>query len=169
MTLKGYQMQILDFNPWWKSQQVPKELVGMPRQMQLQVLPFMDYRQLILLFGIRRADKVTLMHQLMDHLLREENMDPLSFDEFLEFKAPPSTTQDNNYSTNRLTSEKKLKRVYLSNSGLLSALNPESEGNLGVFLENYFANWLKTRFFFQIPAKRRGGFYTARSQKGCTC
>ena len=55
-------MQLLDFNPWWKSSQVPKELVGLPREMLPQVLAFMDYRQIILLFGMRRAGKTTLMH-----------------------------------------------------------------------------------------------------------
>ena len=36
----------------------------------------MDYRQIILLFGIRRAGKTTLMHQLIDHLLRDQQVDP---------------------------------------------------------------------------------------------
>mgnify|MGYP000066599702 FL=1 len=69
-------MKITDFNPWWKSSEVPKELAGQPREMLPHVWSFMDYRQIILLFGIRRAGKTTLMHQLIDHLLRDQQVDP---------------------------------------------------------------------------------------------
>jgi predicted AAA+ superfamily ATPase len=361
-------MQISDFNPWWKLPEVPEELVGQPRDLLTQVLSFLDYRQIILLFGIRRAGKTTLMHQLIDHLLRKENVDPfrivyfsfdlqdsslegvvehyqlevlkqeirqqekiylfldeiqklsnwpdkvkilydrypnlkiflsgsaalllkkgikeslagrffefqvdpLSFNEFLEFKSAaidttreqlyereikillkdflitggfaetlsfssmalkkyfresliervifrdiPESFQINrpgllfslleiiagipglyleysnlgndlkvdqrtvanyisylsysllvnklyNYSANRLTSEKKLKRVYLSNTGIMTALNPESEGDLGILLETFFANWLRTRFFFRSPQKNEVDFILCDRKK----
>jgi predicted AAA+ superfamily ATPase len=354
-------MPILDFNPWWKSKEVPKELVGQPREVLPQLLSYFNYRQIILIFGVRRAGKTTVMHQLIDDLLCKKQVDPLrifyfsfdlidssledilehyqidvlrqeirqqekiyllldeiqklpdwsnrikilydrypnlkiilsgsaalllqkgikeslagrffefqveplSFDEFLEFKGSaidntseqlyerdikilfhdylntggfaetiafsnvalkkyfresllervvfrdiPESFQINrpnllfslleiiagtpgfyldyknlgndlkidqrtaanyisylsysllinklyNYSTNRLTSEKKLKRVYLSNTGFLSALNPEAEGNLGLLVETFFANWLRTQFFSRTTKKEEVDF-----------
>jgi len=58
-----------------------------------------------------------------------------------------------NYSSNRLTSEKKLKRVYLSNTCFLSILSSEREPDLGTLFETFFANWLNARFFFRSPQK----------------
>jgi predicted AAA+ superfamily ATPase len=58
-----------------------------------------------------------------------------------------------NYSANRLTSEKKLKRIYLSNTCFLSVLSSEKKPELGVLLETFFANWLNARFFFRSPQK----------------
>ena len=70
-------MNLTDFNPWWKSSEVPKELIGQAREMLPFVRSFLSYRQIILLFGIRRAGKTTLMHQLIDHLLCDQQVDPL--------------------------------------------------------------------------------------------
>jgi len=69
-------VKISEFNPWWKSSKVPEELAGQPRKILPHVRSFMDYRQIILLFGIRRAGKTTLVHQLIDHLLRDQQVDP---------------------------------------------------------------------------------------------
>ncbi len=56
-----------------------------------------------------------------------------------------------NFSTNRLTSEKKLKRIYLSNTGFVYALNPEVE--FPVVLEQYIVNTTGARFFWRSPQK----------------
>ena len=57
-----------------------------------------------------------------------------------------------NFSRNRLTSEKKLKRVYLSNTGFLTAFR-SSELDYSSILENHFAHILKARFFYRSPQK----------------
>jgi len=57
-----------------------------------------------------------------------------------------------NFSSNRLTSEKKLKRIYLSNAGFVSALRP-GEPDYHPLLEGYFANLLKAQFFYRSPQK----------------
>jgi uncharacterized protein len=67
-------MQIIDFNPWWKSSEVPEELTGRHRNLLPKLISYLDYRQIILLYGIRRAGKTTLMHQLIDHILTQNKI-----------------------------------------------------------------------------------------------
>lgn len=67
-------MQIIDFNPWWKSSEVPGELTGRHRHLLPKLISYLDYRQIILLYGIRRAGKTTLMHQIIDHILTQKKI-----------------------------------------------------------------------------------------------
>lgn len=54
-----------------------------------------------------------------------------------------------NYSPNLLTSEKKIKRAYLSNTAFTLALEPAVEFPL--LLEQYFVNRIEPRFFLRTP------------------
>ena len=56
-----------------------------------------------------------------------------------------------NYSRNLLTSEKKVKRLYLSNTAFTLALNPQVDFSL--ILEQFFVNSLEARFFLKTPQK----------------
>ena len=56
-----------------------------------------------------------------------------------------------NYSNNFLTSEKKVKKLYLCNTALTFALNPDAA--LPAILEQYFVNSLDARFFLKTPRK----------------
>jgi len=56
-----------------------------------------------------------------------------------------------NYSRNLLTSEKKIKRLYLSNTAFSYALNPGVD--LSMVLEQFFVNFLEAKFFFRGPRK----------------
>ncbi|MFQ5638564.1 MAG: ATP-binding protein [bacterium] len=56
-----------------------------------------------------------------------------------------------NFSTNLLTSEKKLKRAYLSNTGFTNAL--ANRFDLPVLLEQFWINFLKSKYFFRSPHK----------------
>lgn len=56
-----------------------------------------------------------------------------------------------NYSKNLLTSEKKVKRLYPSNTAFTLALNPQAE--LPAVLEQFFINSLEARFFLKTPQK----------------
>jgi len=76
------------FNPWWKTSEVPSELLGMERHILNQVWAFIDYRQIAVLYGIRRAGKTTLMYQLISRLLTKKRVLParilyFSFDELV--------------------------------------------------------------------------------------
>ena len=74
------------FNPWWKTSHVPKNQVGKIREILDVILSFLDYKQIIILYGLRRSGKTTLMYQIIDHLLRKKDTAPFrilyfSFDE----------------------------------------------------------------------------------------
>lgn len=56
-----------------------------------------------------------------------------------------------NYSRNFLTSEKKVKKLYLSNTAFTLALNPQAD--LAAVIEQFFVNSLNARFFLKTPQK----------------
>ena len=69
-------MLFSDFNPWWKSAKVPTQLAGKQRGVRDEIISYLSYRQILLLFGLRRAGKTTLMYQLIDYLIQKQNTDP---------------------------------------------------------------------------------------------
>lgn len=56
-----------------------------------------------------------------------------------------------NYSRNLLTSEKKVKKLYLCNTAFTLALNPQID--LSAVLEQFFVNSLDAKFFLKTPQK----------------
>ncbi len=56
-----------------------------------------------------------------------------------------------NYSRNLLTSEKKVKKLYPSNTAFTLVLNPQAD--LSSVLEQFFVNNLNARFFLKTPQK----------------
>lgn len=75
-----------NFNPWWQTGRVPETLVGRKRRILAEILEHVDVRQILILSGVRRAGKTTLMYQVVDELLRNKNTNPyeilyFSFDE----------------------------------------------------------------------------------------
>jgi predicted AAA+ superfamily ATPase len=56
-----------------------------------------------------------------------------------------------NYSRNFLTSEKKIKKLYLCNTAFTLALNPQA--GLPAVLEQFFVNSFNARFFMRTPRK----------------
>jgi len=78
-------MYLDNLNPWWKNGQVPPYAVGRKRKIFEDTLPYLDTRQILLITGLRRVGKTTLMHQIIENLLTA-NVDPFhilyfSFDE----------------------------------------------------------------------------------------
>ena len=65
----GVQMNLDDFNPWWKNGQISPYAVGRKRKIFQDTLHFLDTRQILLITGLRRVGKTTLMHQLIENLL----------------------------------------------------------------------------------------------------
>jgi hypothetical protein len=63
-------MNYTDYNPWWKEKEVKSELVGIKRNNFEVVSQFMDDRQILILKGLRRVGKTTLVYQLIDSLIR---------------------------------------------------------------------------------------------------
>lgn len=79
-------MDLLTFNPWWRTGEVPRVLVGKPRRMLGELTEYLDVRQMLILYGLRRVGKTTTMFQLIDELLSGNGVSPyqvlyFSFDE----------------------------------------------------------------------------------------
>lgn len=67
---------ISQFNPWWTTRQVPKLLLGGHKRPQLAWLQDnLERRLILLLYGLRRVGKTTLLYQTIQHLLSHE-VDP---------------------------------------------------------------------------------------------
>lgn len=79
-------MDLITFNPWWRDGRVPAALVGKKRRLLAGLSEYMDLRQMLILYGLRRVGKTTTMFQLIDGLLERKEADPyqvlyFSFDE----------------------------------------------------------------------------------------
>ncbi len=62
-------MDLTTLNEWWRTKKVPKELKGKERDALKEILPITKKRQILLIQGIRRVGKTTLMYQIIDYLL----------------------------------------------------------------------------------------------------
>jgi predicted AAA+ superfamily ATPase len=81
----GLHMELSFFNPWWKDGKISPSLTGRRRAIFDEVIAFLDKRQIILLTGLRRVGKTTLIYQIIDELLKKGvepyNILYFSFDE----------------------------------------------------------------------------------------
>lgn len=62
-------MDLITFNPWWRDGKIPPALIGRKRKVFSDILPYLDTRQILLLTGLRRVGKTTLLFQLIEALL----------------------------------------------------------------------------------------------------
>jgi predicted AAA+ superfamily ATPase len=82
-------MNLLRLNEWWTTKALRKELVGKRRDVFYEIERYLDKRQILLLKGARRVGKTTIIHQIIDSLIREVGVNPyrilyFSFDEGVE-------------------------------------------------------------------------------------
>jgi len=74
------------FNPWWRLKVAPASLVGKPREVFATLQQSLALRQMLIITGLRRVGKTTLIFQLIDRLLKSKSATPYqllyySFDE----------------------------------------------------------------------------------------
>jgi uncharacterized protein len=79
-------MDLHYFNPWWQDGSVPPLLLGKERKIFPEILVSLETRQMIVLTGLRRVGKTTLMYQTINELL-QRGVSPyhifyFSFDEY---------------------------------------------------------------------------------------
>ncbi|MGI0100170.1 MAG: ATP-binding protein [Candidatus Micrarchaeaceae archaeon] len=83
-------MEILEIiNPWWKEGKVNRPLAPAYHRTAFNELKkLIEHRQMVLLTGLRRVGKTTLMYQLIEHLMDSDtksmNIVYFSFDERVE-------------------------------------------------------------------------------------
>ena len=68
-----YMREILKkWNPWWNDERVPENRKGIERKSILNELhKLISTKEMVILTGVRRSGKSTIMHQIIDLLLRE--------------------------------------------------------------------------------------------------
>ncbi len=76
------------YNPWWKTGKVKEEwLKEYKRKLYYELLNYLDKRQIILIQGLRRMGKTTLLFQIINELLYRgvppRNILYFSFDDFI--------------------------------------------------------------------------------------
>ena len=61
-------------NPWWKEGQITKELARpYKRKLFNKLFKLVSYKQIIIISGLRRIGKTTLIYQLIEHLLKKSD------------------------------------------------------------------------------------------------
>jgi len=79
-------LNLITFNRWWEEGKVEEMyLKPFKRDLFYSLVKFLNTRQIILLYGIRRVGKTTILYQLIDYLLKngvnKKNILYFSFDE----------------------------------------------------------------------------------------
>lgn len=65
-------LNLITFNRWWDTGRVEETyLEPHKRPLFHQLENFLEARQILLIYGLRRVGKTTLLYQLIDHLLKE--------------------------------------------------------------------------------------------------
>lgn len=82
-------MNLFIFNPWWRDGHVSSALAGKGRRMLAEIMRYAEHRQIVVLSGVRRSGKTTLLFQVIDRLLGAGEVDPhhvlyYSFDEAVD-------------------------------------------------------------------------------------
>jgi len=63
-------MEITEFNPWWETGIIDKEISSLKRRVLFKELKKnLQKRQMDVIIGLRRVGKTVLMHHLIEHLL----------------------------------------------------------------------------------------------------
>ncbi len=67
---------LAEWNEWWSTREVDKELVGRKREMSGRAEDFFSFKEIKTLTGLRRSGKSTLLYQLINHLLLIKKINP---------------------------------------------------------------------------------------------
>ncbi|MCL5986218.1 MAG: ATP-binding protein [Actinobacteria bacterium] len=103
------------FNPWWRDGKLPDALRGRKRKFLDEIWKYIDLRQILILTGLRRSGKTTIMFQLINELLITRNTNPFDILYFSFDEAVGEVMDIINYYENEILKERLLKkeRVYL--------------------------------------------------------
>lgn len=106
-------MELQNFNPWWRDGKIPPKFIDRKRKIFIEIIKYLDRRQIVMFTGLRRVGKTTLMYQIIDDLLRKGinsyNILYFSFDE-MRFDLDNSIKQ---YETEVLREDISKKKVFI--------------------------------------------------------
>ncbi len=60
-----------EWNPWWENKELIKEFSGFYRKKYESLIKSIEIREIIVIVGVRRAGKSTLMYQMIESLLKK--------------------------------------------------------------------------------------------------
>lgn len=63
--------ELFRFNEWWDSGKIDTGLKDYKRELFAEISKFLDDRQIVLLTGLRRVGKTTILYQIIDGLLKK--------------------------------------------------------------------------------------------------
>ncbi|MEW6528996.1 MAG: ATP-binding protein [Candidatus Micrarchaeota archaeon] len=64
-------------NPWWKTKEVPSSWIGLLRKKYLdEMLKWINDDFILVISGIRRSGKTTLIYQVLDRLMKDKRFEP---------------------------------------------------------------------------------------------
>lgn len=63
--------KLIEWNPWWETKEVPRELKGKPRPKYMHLVNSIEIDEITIITGVRRSGKSTLMYQMIDNLLKK--------------------------------------------------------------------------------------------------
>ena len=75
---------LIELNPWWRDDSIP---MGVRRELYLQrIKKYLATGEIVVLNGVRRSGKTTLLHQTISYLINEQRVPPkkilfINFDE----------------------------------------------------------------------------------------
>lgn len=77
---------LLQFNPWWTKNSIPAGLIGKHKRPLLETIQsYIEKRFIILIYGLRRTGKTTILYQIISNLLESQikpvNIFYFSFDD----------------------------------------------------------------------------------------
>jgi len=76
------------WNPWWISKEIDKKKSKIEREITSEVLKFINVREILVIKGIRRCGKSTVLYQIINNLLKNninsKNIFYFNFDQPLE-------------------------------------------------------------------------------------
>src|SRR3989338_2304308 len=76
-------MEIQDINPWWKSRRLEEEYSKLPsRDLLGEISSYIEKKQIIAVHGLRRTGKTTLMHHIINLLLKTQKPDHIIYYSF---------------------------------------------------------------------------------------
>jgi len=82
------------WNPWWRTEKVPEALKGIERDIDPIINKSLDAREIIILTGIRRSGKTTIMYQLIDRLLHRNDTKQILYANLDDEALKSSTLED---------------------------------------------------------------------------
>ena len=76
--------QIIELlNPWWKQEKINEELAkSYKRKIFNEILGLVKYKQIIILSGLRRVGKTTLLYQIIENLLKKYDSNKIFYFNF---------------------------------------------------------------------------------------